>query len=133
MVGGRGGTEGNVASTFPVHLGTGEPVGLPGLILCPQSLPPAMQSPSPAPTPPSRAPPLHSETPSETSSNTLGLNPTHRSSPGPYLQTSELHTPEVPLWTCCFSLQVLSRSPAPRLNIVPPRPRPQSLFQLCGS
>ena len=32
---GRREGEGNVASAFPVHLGTGEPVGLPGLILCP--------------------------------------------------------------------------------------------------
>ena len=70
---GHEGTEGNGASTFPVHLGTGEPVGLLGLILCPRSLPPAMQSPSPAPTPPPRAPSLHAETPS----NALGLNPTH--------------------------------------------------------
>ena len=66
---GRGGTEGNAASAFPVHLGTGEPVGLLGLILYPWSLPLAMQSPSPAPAPP----PLHSETPC----NVLGLNPTH--------------------------------------------------------
>ena len=74
MVGeGCEGTEGNEASAFPVHIGTKEPVGLPGLILCPWSLPRATQSPSPAPTPPPRAPPLHSETPS----NALGLNTTH--------------------------------------------------------
>ena len=70
---GHKGTEGNRASTFFVHLGTRRPVGLQGLILCPQSLPPAMQNPSPAPTPPPKAPPLHSET----LSNMLGLNPTH--------------------------------------------------------
>ena len=69
---GHGGMEENAASAFPVHLGTWELVGLPGLILCPQSLPPAMQSPSPAPRPPPRAPPLHSETPSETPSNCAG-------------------------------------------------------------
>ena len=69
--------EGNTASVFPVHLGTREPVGLPGLILCPWSLYPAVQSPSPAPIPPPRALPLHLETPSETPSNMLGLNPTH--------------------------------------------------------
>ena len=74
MVGdGREGMEGNGASAFPVHLGTGKPVELLALILCPRSLPAAAQSPSPAPTPPPRAPPLHSETPS----NELGLNPTH--------------------------------------------------------
>ena len=39
---GHEGAEGNGASTFPVHLGTGKPVGLPGLILCPWSLPPAV-------------------------------------------------------------------------------------------
>ena len=77
MVGeGVEGMEGNTASAFPVHLGTGEPAGLLGLILCPWSLPPAAQSPSPAPTPPPRAPPLHSEAPS----NMLGLNPTHKPS-----------------------------------------------------
>ena len=69
----RRGTEGNMASAFPVHLGTGEPVGLPGLNLCPRSLLPAAHSPSPTPSPP----PLHSETPS----NKLGLNPTHTPSP----------------------------------------------------
>ena len=73
---GNEGTKGNRTSAFPVHLGTGEPVGLPGLILCPWSLPPAMQNPSPAPTPPPRALPLHLETPSKK----LGLNPTHTSS-----------------------------------------------------
>ena len=70
---GCGGMEENMASAFPAHLGTRNPVGLPGLILCPRSLPPATQSPSPANTSPPRAPPLHSETPS----NALGLNPTH--------------------------------------------------------
>ena len=30
---GHEGTEGNGARAFPVHLGTGKPVGLPGLIL----------------------------------------------------------------------------------------------------
>ena len=49
---GCGGMEGNLASAFPVHLGTGEPLRLPGLILCPQSLPLASYSPSPAPPPP---------------------------------------------------------------------------------
>ena len=48
---GREGTEGNGASAFPVHLGTGKPVGLLDLILCLWSLPPAAQSPSPAPKP----------------------------------------------------------------------------------
>ena len=91
MVGeGHEGTKGNGASAFPVHLGTGKPVELLGLILCPRSLPPATQSPSPTLTPPPRAPPLYSETPS----NELGLNPTHTPSPGPYLQTPEFHTPE---------------------------------------
>ena len=61
---GHKGTEGNVASAFPVHSGTGQPVRLPDLNLCPRILPPAMQNPSPAPTPPPRAPLLHSETPS---------------------------------------------------------------------
>ena len=75
------GTEGNGGSTFPDHLGMGEPVGLQGLILCPWSLPPAAQNPSPAPTLPPRAPLLHSETPSETPSNELGVNPTHTPSP----------------------------------------------------
>ena len=76
MVGeGHKGTEGNVASAFPVHLGTGEPAGLPGLIFCPWSLPPATQNPIPAPTPPPRALPLHSETPSETPSNCTGPKP----------------------------------------------------------
>ena len=57
MVGeGHKGMEGNGTSAFPVHLGTGEPVGLLGLILCPQSLLPAMQSPSPAPTSPTQGP-----------------------------------------------------------------------------
>ena len=70
-----GGMEGNAASTFPVHLGTGEPVGLPGLILCPQILPPSAQNTSPTPTPPHRAPPLHSETPSENPSNRAGPKP----------------------------------------------------------
>ena len=74
MVGeGHKGTEGNGAIAFPVHLSTGKPVGLLGLILCPQSLPPAKQNPSPAPTPPPRALPLHSET----HTNALGLNPTN--------------------------------------------------------
>ena len=67
--------ERNVASDFPVHLCTGEPVGLPGLILCPQSLPPTIQSPSPTPTSPPRALPLHSENHSETPSNCAGPNP----------------------------------------------------------
>ena len=58
---GHGRTEGNAASTFPAHLGTGETVGLQGLILCPRSLP-STESPSPAPTPRPRAPPLHLET-----------------------------------------------------------------------
>ena len=48
---GREGTEGKGASAFPVHLGSGVPVGIPGLILCPWSLPPATQSPSLAPHP----------------------------------------------------------------------------------
>ena len=60
-------------STF--HIGTRDPVGLLGLILCPWSLPPSTQNPSPAPTPPPRAPPLHSETPSETPSNHAGPKP----------------------------------------------------------
>ena len=64
-------------SVFPVHLGIGEPVGLLGLFPCPQSLPPAVQNPSPATTPTPRALPLHLETPSEIPSNTLDLNPTH--------------------------------------------------------
>ena len=76
-----GGTEEWKGSVFPVHLGTREPVGLLGLILCPRSLPPAAQSPSPAPTSPARALPLHSETPFETPYNALGLNPTHTPSP----------------------------------------------------
>ena len=70
------GMEGNAASTFPVHLAQGSLLGS-HLILCPQSLPPAAQNPSPAPTPPPRALCLHSETPSETPSNVLGLNPTY--------------------------------------------------------
>ena len=94
LVGVRGGTEGNVASTFPVHLGTREPVGLPGLILCPQSLPPAIQNTSPAPTPPPRAPPPNSGAPQ---------------SEGPPLQKLPLP----------FPLQVLSRGPASGLNITP--------------
>ena len=58
MVGG-GGTEGNVASAFPVQLGTREPLGLRGLNLCPQSLHPAPQSPSPIPRPTPSALLLH--------------------------------------------------------------------------
>ena len=55
MVGeGHEGMEGNAASAFPVHLGTREPLGLPGLILCVQILPPAVQSPSHTPTPPTQ-------------------------------------------------------------------------------
>ena len=50
-----GGTEGSTASTFPGHLGTGEPLGDLGLILCPQRLPPKLQSLSPAPTHPPSA------------------------------------------------------------------------------
>ena len=64
MVGeGHKGMEGNVTSAFPVLLGTREPVGLPGLILCPRSLPPALQSSSAAPTPPPRALSPNSGTP----------------------------------------------------------------------
>ena len=59
----REGTERNVASTFPVHLGTREPTGLLGLILCPWSLPPAAQSQSLTSTPPPRALPPNSRTP----------------------------------------------------------------------
>ena len=70
---GRKGMEGSRACAFPVHLGTRKPVGLLGLILCPRSLPPALESPSPTATPQPRALPLHPETPS----NVLGLNPTH--------------------------------------------------------
>ena len=62
---------------LPCPLRHREPVGLPGLILCPRSLPPAAQNPSPATTPPPGALPLHSETPS----NELGLRPTHTPSP----------------------------------------------------
>ena len=82
-----GGTEGNGTNTFPVHLGTGEPVDLPGLILCPLSLPPATQNPSPAATPPPRTWPLHLETPSA-----LRLNPTHTPSLRALSPTPELHT-----------------------------------------
>ena len=71
------GMEGNMASAFPVHLGTGEPFRLLGLIFCPRSRPSGVQNANPAPTPPPRALPLHLENPSETPSNTLGLNPTH--------------------------------------------------------
>ena len=127
MVGeGRKGMEGNGASAFPVHLGTRKPVGFLGLILCPRSLPPAAQSPSPAPTPPPRAPLLPSEIPSETPSNTLGLNPTHTPSSGPHLQTPELYTPDALLSTCCLSpsAQVLSRGSTPMLDVPQPRPRP---------
>ena len=115
MVGeGHKGTEENAAGAFPVHVG----MGLPGLMLCPRRLPPAAQSPGPAPTCPPRAPPLRSETPS----NVLGLNPTHTPSSGPYLQTPELHTPDVLLSTYCLSpsAQVLSRGPAPCSNVTPP-------------
>ena len=125
---GRKGTEGNTASAFPVHLGTGEPVGLLGLILCPLSLPPAVQSPGPTPTPPPRAPPLHSETPSESPSNTLGLNPTHTpslralppNSGTPHPRGPPFHVRRSP------SMRVLSRGPAARANVTPhlPRSRP---------
>ena len=76
-----GGMEGSMASAFPAHLGTREPVELPGLILCPQSLPPATQSPSPAPTPTCRALPLHvvlgtQRPPLRPPPTVLGLNPT---------------------------------------------------------
>ena len=120
MVGeGHEGMEGKGTSAFPVHLGTGKPVGLPGLILCPRSLPPALQSPSPAPTPPPRAPPLHSETPS----NVLGLNPTHTPSLRALPPNSELHTPEALLLMGCLSpyAQVLSRGPAPFCSVTPLR------------
>ena len=50
---------GSTASTFPAHLGTGELVGILGLILCPQSLHPAPQSPSPIPRPTPSALLLH--------------------------------------------------------------------------
>ena len=50
-----GGMEGSMASTFPADLGTRERLGILGLILCPQRLPPALQSLNPAPTPPLRA------------------------------------------------------------------------------
>ena len=128
-------TEGNMASTFPVHLGTREPVGLPGLILCPRSLPAAVQSPSPAPTPPPRAPPLHSETPSVNPSNHAGPKPhPHTLTQGltSKLQNSTLQRPS---FRGCLSpsQQVLSRGPIPRFNVAPPRPHPQGLFALHGS
>ena len=115
---GCGGMEGKGASAFPVHLGTGKPVRLPGLILCPWSLPPATE-PKPHPYTPPRAPPLHLETPS---------TPLAHPHSGPYLQTPELHTREALLSTCCPSPseQILSRGPTPCLNVphLGPTPRP---------
>ena len=103
------GMEGNAASAFPVHLGTGKPVGFRGLILCPWSLPPAGQNPSPTPTPPTRAPPLHSAEVEVFSTSEV-------------LYTSA----EALLPTCCLSpsAHVLGRGPAPRLNVTPPRSCP---------
>ena len=133
--GGHRRMEGNTASAFAVHLGTREPVGLPGLILCPQSLPPATQSPSPTPTTPLRPLPLQMETHSENPSDCSGPKPdTYTLTQG---LTSKFRTPhsETPLWTCCLSpsAQVLSRGPAPHLNVAPPRPRPQGLLLLHAS
>ena len=132
---GREGTEGNGASAFPVHLGTGEAVGLPDLILCPWGLPPAAQSPSPAPTPPHKALPLYLETASE--------NPSYSAGPKPHPHTLTLGlTSKLPNSTlqrqpfgpaASTSGRVLSRGPAPRLNIVPSRPRPKGPFRLDGS
>ena len=76
------GMVGNAARAFPVHLGTEEPVGLTGLILC--SLRASLLlcraqahplHPHPGPYLYTRRPPLRTP-PTE-----LGLNPTHTSSP----------------------------------------------------
>ena len=126
LAGGHGGTEGNAASTCPVHLGTREPVGLPGLILCPQSLPPTKQSPNPTPTLPPRALPLHLETPSETPSTELDLNHTHTPSPRalpPNSGTPHSGGPPLEVLPLPFRTQVLSRGPVPRLNVTPHSPR----------
>ena len=131
----RGGMEGNVASTFSVHLGTSEPVGLPGLILLLRSLLPAVQSPSLAPTPHpgtylyNRRPPLRAPP------TTLGLNPTHTPSPRALPPTSgppHSRPPPLevlPLPFCADPKQ----SPCPTFEWSLPRPRPQGLFQLHGS
>ena len=117
MVGeGNEGTEGNGASAFPVHLGTGKPVWLLHLILCAWSLPPAMQSPIPAPTRPPMALPLHLETPLRCA----GPKPhPHTLTQGP---TSKL--PNSTLRICCLSpsVQDLNRGLASRLNVAWPRP-----------
>ena len=132
MVGeGPKGMEENAASAFPVHLGTGKPVGLLGLILCPRSLLSATQNRSPTPTPPPRTRPLHSETPS----NELGLNPTHRPSLRalpPNSGTPHSRGPPfdvLPLPFCAGPKQ----RPAPSFKVALSRPRPQGHFWLCGS
>ena len=132
MVGeGREGMEGNVASAFLAHLGTGEPVGLPGLIFCPQSLPLSVQNPSPSPTPPPRALPLHLET----HSNVLGLNTTHtpslRTLP-PNSGTPHSRGPPFHVLPLPFHGGPKQR-PHPTLEHCPPRSCPQGLFPLSGS
>ena len=122
--GGRGGMEGNLASVFPVHLGTGE---FPGLILFPRSLPPAAQSPSPAPTPPPRALPLHSETPSESPSNHAGPKPhPHALTQGltSKLGNSTFRGPSVGGATSPLSRAGPKQGSAPCLNITLTRPCP---------
>ena len=122
------GTEGKGASAFLVHLDTGESVGLLGLILCLWSLPVLSRTQVP-PLQPHPGPYLYNQIPPP--KHWAYIPPTHSHS-RPYLQTSELHTPEALLWTCCLfpSMQVLSKGSAPFVNIAPPRPCPQGLFLL---
>ena len=120
---GGGRMERNAVSALPAHLGTGEPAALVDIILCPQSLPSAAQSPSPSPTCPPRALHLHSETPPETPSNELGLNPTHTPS----------HRALPPNSGTPHSGGPLDVLPLPLCAGPKPRPCPQGLCQLCGS
>ena len=123
MVGeGCEGTEQSGASAFPVHLGTGEAVELPGLILCPRSLLSAAQSPS-LPIHPHPGLYLYTRRPPPTE---LGLNPTHipsRRALSPNSGTPHSRGP--PFHGCLSSsAQVLSRGPTARLNVALPGPCP---------
>ena len=95
------------------HLGTREPVGLLGLILCPQSLPPVVQSPSPAPTP---APGPHLYTrrpPLRPPPMALGLNPTHTPSPRalpPNSRAPHSRRPPLDMLPLCFQAGPKQRS-----------------------
>ena len=119
---GREGTEGNGGQCFPCPLRHPELFGPPSLILFPRSLPPATQNPSPTPTPPPRALPLHLETPCETPSNALGLNPTHTPSlraPPPNSRTPHSRDPPFDLLPLSFHAGPKLR-PHPMLKCHPP-------------